>query len=102
MLNLLRRAPTLLPALALACAAPDTGDGALADSGPTDSGFPDTGDTADTGDTLPQDLNGAPPAAPVALPAFTARNQLGETRTEADLVGHPTVMWFYPAAGTYG
>ena len=34
--------------------------------------------------------------------ALAARNQLGESRSEADLVGHPTVLWFYPAAGTYG
>lgn len=78
--------------LALGCSAPK-GDTSVADSG-VDSG---------AGDTAPAPtLNGTPPDAPVALPTFTARNQLGEARTDADLRGHPTVMWFYPAAGTFG
>ena len=84
--------------LLLACTAPkDAADdtAAVADSGDTDA--------VDSGDTdLPDGLNGTAPDAPVALPTFTARNQAGETRTDADLLGHPTVMWFYPAAGTYG
>lgn len=78
--------------LALGCTAP-AGDTSVADSG---------GDTGG-GDTAPAPtFNGTPPETPVALPTFTARNQHGETRTDADLRGHPTVLWFYPAAGTFG
>ena len=96
----------LLPGVLLGgCAAEE----ALADKAATgdtgDDTGNDTGDSADSGDddtALPENLNGAIPAAPIALPTFSARNQLGEARSEADLVGHPTVLWFYPAAGTYG
>jgi hypothetical protein len=47
-------------------------------------------------------LHGDLPADQLALPVFTATNMDGTARTEADLVGHPTVMWFYPAAATGG
>lgn len=41
--------------------------------------------------------------APAAdVPEFAAVNHLGEPRSRADLVGHPTVLWFFPAAGTPG
>ncbi|MDP2315781.1 MAG: hypothetical protein Q8P41_22980 [Pseudomonadota bacterium] len=88
--------------LLLACTGPGKDDtSSVADSGDTDSN--DTSGDTDPGDTdLPDDLNGTAPAAAVALPTFSARNQYGEARSEADLVGHPTVLWFYPAAGTYG
>jgi cytochrome oxidase Cu insertion factor (SCO1/SenC/PrrC family) len=45
---------------------------------------------------------GRPPESPVPLPTFTARAHTGEARTEADLVGHPTVMWFFPVVGGHG
>lgn len=100
----MRTLPLLLAAaLAVGCAADpprDGADNARADSGPGDTG---PGDTEDSGEiTVPDGLNGAPPDAAVALPTFAARNQLGEARSESDLLGHPTVLWFYPAAGTYG
>ena len=89
----------------LACTEPTPGDTSrVADSGDTDD-IDDTDDTddTDTDDTdMPDGLTGTAPAEPVSLPTFTARNQLGESRSEADLSGHPTVLWFYPAAGTYG
>jgi cytochrome oxidase Cu insertion factor (SCO1/SenC/PrrC family) len=47
-------------------------------------------------------LLGARPAAPVPAPEFTAVAHDGTPRTKADLLGHPTVMWFFPAAGTPG
>lgn len=50
----------------------------------------------------PTELHGARPAAEVVLPEFAAVNERGEARTKADLVGHPTVLWFFPAAGTPG
>lgn len=93
---MIRSLPLLL---ALGCVAPDGKGGPVAD-GADDTGATDTGDTA--GDTLPDGLNGTPPAEAVSLPTFAARNQYGEDRSEADLLGHPTVLWFYPAAGTYG
>lgn len=47
-------------------------------------------------------LLGARPGAPVAAPEFTAVSHDASPRSKADLVGHPTVIWFFPAAGTPG
>ena len=47
-------------------------------------------------------LHGTLPAEQLARPTFTATNMDGTTRSESDLLGQPTVMWFYPAAGTGG
>ena len=69
------------------------------DSGHVDSG---RGDTAETGDTAPTTLQGEVPPVAIPLPDFEAEDQLGEARGPSDLTGHPTVMWFYPAAGTAG
>ena len=33
---------------------------------------------------------------------ITATSDAGLSRTRADLMGHRTVMWFFPAAGTFG
>jgi len=82
----------------------------LACTGPTpDTSEPgDTQDTQDSGtvDTADQDwntFNGVEPAEHVALPAFSSvLDSSGDARTPADLQGHPTVIWFYPAAGTFG
>jgi hypothetical protein len=96
--------------LLLACTAPEQAtdaaprDTAVADSGDLpDSGTDDSG-TDDSGTDLDTALsyNGVPPDAPVALPDFSARNLDGAARGPADLRGHATVLWFYPAAGTYG
>jgi hypothetical protein len=89
----------LLISLLLACGgkAPDT-SGETADS----AGISDTsGASVDTA-ALGGDLYGERPAAPVALPEFVATNRDGTPRGRADLLGGPTVVWFYPAAGTYG
>lgn len=48
---------------------------------------------------LPQ-LHGSTPSTPKPLIAFTATNRDGAARTETALMGHPTVIWFYPAAFT--
>ncbi|MCB9684338.1 MAG: hypothetical protein H6738_05970 [Alphaproteobacteria bacterium] len=63
----------------------------------------DADSDADT-DTLPTGLNGHPPVTPKGPPTFTqVLNRDGTPRTQADLTdGHPTVMWFYPAAFTGG
>ena len=93
----------MLLSLLLACAGSTPADKALADTGPADDTAADTDTTGDTdGDTLPDGLNGTAPRAAISLPTFVARNQYGEDRSEADVLGRPTVMWFYPAAGTYG
>lgn len=36
------------------------------------------------------------------VPAFAATAQDGAPRDVADLMGHPTVLWFFPAANTGG
>lgn len=47
-------------------------------------------------------LHGTLPAEQLSLPVFTATNMDGSVRTEDDLLGHVTLMWFYPAAATGG
>jgi hypothetical protein len=83
----------------------------LACTGPTpDTSSPgdsqDTQDSADPVDTANQDwdtYNGDEPDEHVPLPSFASvLDSSGEARTPADLEGHPTVIWFYPAAGTFG
>ena len=51
---------------------------------------------------LPQNLNGVAPDQDIPPPVFTAYNYDGNMRSQADLIGHPTVMWFFPFAGTPG
>ncbi len=82
---------------------------ALSDTG-ADSGFvADSADTADTSDTAEgtdvdtaTDLNGEWATERTPAPEFVATNRDGSARSRPDLVGHPTVIWFYPAAGTSG
>jgi hypothetical protein len=42
------------------------------------------------------------PARSGAPPVFEAVNYDGALRTRADLIGHPTVLWFFPWSGTPG
>ena len=76
-----------------------------ADSG-TDSGTDTSADTGETGttdtDTAPVVLNGEVPDVATALPTFSATNQDDEARGPSDVIGHPTVFWFYIAAATSG
>lgn len=51
---------------------------------------------------LPTGLYGHAPAVAVPAPVFTATNRDGTPRGRDALLGHPTVIWFYPAAGTPG
>jgi hypothetical protein len=79
----------------------DTDSDADSDSD-TDSDSDSDTDT-DTGTmVLPDGLHGTPPDSPLAAPEFTATAMDGTPRSQPDLVGHPTVLWFYPAAGTGG
>jgi len=64
----------------------------------------DSGGTAsDDDDTVmpPDDaLHGTYPESELPLPQFDALNSDGALRGPDDLRGHPTVMWFFPFAGT--
>lgn len=87
----------LLLLFACATEAPAPGDSGLADSADTaaDSGDPQAWDTA-------EELNGHWAAERIPAPEFVATNRDGAARSKPDLVGHPTVLWFYPAATTAG
>ena len=67
---------------------------------------PPTGTTPTTstgsGTGLPAGLTGTVPDVALAAPAFELYNRDQTLRTDADLMGHPTVMWFYPSAGGTG
>jgi hypothetical protein len=100
----------LLSALGCTGAPTDDDDDGGFDFGPPYTPYSTLGsvDTAtppgDT-DTTPVDpggLHGEVPPAPLPPPTFTAVAMTGEDRTQADLLGAPTVMWFYPAAFTGG
>jgi cytochrome oxidase Cu insertion factor (SCO1/SenC/PrrC family) len=47
-------------------------------------------------------LHGERLSPPTDIPAFAALSHDGTPRSREDLLGHPTVMWFFPAAGTPG
>ena len=48
------------------------------------------------------DLAGNVPRVTTELPAFAATNSDGSARGPPNITGSPTVLWFFPAAGTYG
>ena len=53
--------------------------------------------------TVPgSELHGSYPPTELPVATFDATSHEGLARTSADLVGHPTVVWFYPKAGTAG
>ena len=53
--------------------------------------------------TVPgSDLHGSYPPTELPVATFDATSHEGLARTSADLIGHPTVIWFYPKAGTAG
>ena len=70
-------------------------------SGTTTTGTtPTTGTTSTTIDTT--NLYGTLPAKAIPAPKFTAYSHEDEMRTREDLIGHPTVLWFFPFADTPG
>lgn len=95
-------------AVLIACGGgkPTPGDDTGGDSGSADTAETgetgETADTADTAETGQASLHGSPPEEAVPLPDFSATNRDGTGRGPEDLVGNPTVMWFYPAAATGG
>ena len=62
---------------------------------------PDPLDSSGAG-ALPPGLHGQAPPDAVPLPEFVATSHDGSERGPDDLVGHPTVLWFFPFAGTPG
>jgi hypothetical protein len=99
----LPRAAFALIALSLGCARtaePPTGDTTPDD---TTTVAVETAAPADSDPSVdPSQLYGTPPDAPIALPDFQAVNEHGELRDRTALLGHPTVMWFFPLSGTPG
>jgi hypothetical protein len=87
----------LLLMLPLAACTPqdDPGDSVADTSPPEDTEVP-----FDTGSY--DQLNGARPAEFLAAPSFEAIAHNGELRGQEHLLGHPTVLWFYPLANTSG
>jgi len=47
-------------------------------------------------------LFGERPSSPLSVPTFMAQNSDGSSRSQSDLIGQPTVLWFFPFAGTPG
>jgi hypothetical protein len=92
------RIALLLPvALVLACTPKDEPPGdTMADTSPPE----DTAPPFDTG--LYDQLNGSEPAELLAAIEFEATSHSGELRGLDHLLGHPTVLWFYPLASTAG
>ena len=86
--------------LSLACTPPTSGS--LDSQANSDSPVESASDW-DTNDVTQDELTGRIPENPLPVPEFSAVvNYDGSERTKADLIGHPTVVWFYPLAGTYG
>ncbi len=87
--------------LLMACAAhAPPADSAV---GGTDTSTDTSGtDTDDSAEPMPDGLHGVAPTEPVPVPEFSATNRDGTARSSVDLVGHPTVVWFYPLANTAG
>ena len=62
-------------------------------------------DTDNTTEIPSEDLAGLigkAPQSPVGLPTFEVLNLDASPRTQADLLGHRSVIWFYPFANTPG
>ncbi len=82
------------------CAEPTSKDSGPAADTASDTAADTATDTAT--DTAALDLIGTPPDAALDAPEFDAQNRDGGARARADLVGQPTVMWFFPSADTPG
>jgi hypothetical protein len=92
----------LLPALGLLLGCAGIGGPGNIPTAPVDDDD-STAVVADDDDTVmpPDDsLHGSYPATELALPQFEALNSDGSVRGPDDLRGHPTVLWFFPFAGT--
>ena len=93
----------LLTLLFLACQRPsDSIKTPSESSASTDSNDSNSTHDSDGIDILPSGLHGEAPAENLPLPEFSATAMNGQPRSQPDLLGHPTVIWFYPAANTSG
>lgn len=93
----MRAALILFSCMLIACTPKDEPPGdSVADTSPPE-------DSAPAFDTGPYDqLNGAVPTDALEAPEFVATAHTGEPRGREHLLGHPTVLWFYPLASTSG
>jgi hypothetical protein len=62
----------------------------------------DTDSDSDSDTDTDVSFNGTVPDDPISAPEFVATNRDGSARDRGDLLGHPTVVWFYPGAFTSG
>ncbi|MBM74077.1 MAG: hypothetical protein CMK59_01645 [Proteobacteria bacterium] len=70
-------------------------------SAPTQKTVITESESAET--SLPEGTyNGAVPETKLAIPSFTALNTDGSERKQENLLQSPSVLWFFPAASTYG
>ncbi len=88
--------------LFLACMAKDSPSDPTSDGGGTDGGADAAATDGGTDGGLATGLIGSAPAKAIPAPEFVATNRDGSGRSREDLLGHPTVIWFYPAASTAG
>lgn len=91
----------LLPVLAAlgGCRAACGPSGVCADTADTaGEGGDSPADTGETADTAPR-THGLPPDAPLAAPTFVATADDGTARGRDDLLGHRTLLWFFPTVG---
>ncbi len=88
--------------LLLACTTTPGDSVALLDTGAADTAD-SAGDSVDTVDVdTALDIHGNWATDRIPAPEFTATNRDESARSRPDLLGHPTAIWFYPAAGTSG
>ena len=93
--------------LLLACTDPAPSNNPAADADVDTDTDSDADTDADTDTDTDTDtgvyvFNGTVPDSRIPAPEFEARNMDGSTRSRPDLIGHPTVVWFYPAAASSG
>ncbi len=90
---------SLLP-LIFACTGTD--DSSVPDSDADTDTDSDTDTDTDSDTDTDTDFNGTVPDVSIPAPEFEVQNMDESPRTREDLLGHATVAWFYPAAGTAG
>ncbi len=87
--------------LLFACQSATKDPSEVRDTTPTDDTSPETTTESSTSGS-PGVLYGSTPEEAIPAPEFEVLAQDETVRTRDDLLGHPTVIWFYPAANTGG